>query len=192
MMPQWIEQAVSGIRNWRLRRFRKMVDCMGDNILWNGIVSKRPSGYIAIGSNSIISAWFVCNLPSSKIYIGERCCLGSGVLIDCAENIVIGDDVLIAQEVVIIDHNSHSIYWRERARDGLDWRQQGIKNWEVVPKAPIVIGDRCWIGLRAIILKGVRLGDGCVVAAGSVVTKSFPPNSMVGGNPAQLIRIIDQ
>lgn len=179
------------LKIWRSRGHRKKVDHFGENVFWNGLVSKRPSGYISIGANSSVSAYFICNRPDSKIYVGERCFLGSGILMDCADKIVIGNDVLVAQEVVMIDHNSHSVYWVERANDLLNWRQ-GVKNWDVVSRAPIVIGDRCWIGLRAMIMKGVHLGEGCVVAAGSVVTKSFPANSMVGGNPARLIHTIDQ
>lgn len=53
---------------------------------------------------------------------------------------------------------------------------------------PVKIGDRCWIGCNSIILKGVTLGEGAVVAAGSVVTKDVPPRTLVGGNPARVLR----
>jgi len=55
----------------------------------------------------------------------------------------------------------------------------------------VVIGENCWIGGRVFILPGVELGEGCVVAGGSVVTKSFPPLSVIGGNPAKLIKYRD-
>jgi acetyltransferase-like isoleucine patch superfamily enzyme len=55
-------------------------------------------------------------------------------------------------------------------------------------KGPIVVGNDVWVGTRAIVLSGVRIGDGAIVAAGSVVTKDVPPYAIVAGNPARLIR----
>lgn len=191
MSNRLISLILSNLRNKRFHQQRKMIDFMGENVLWAGNVDKRPSGYISIGADSTVTARFICNLPNSEIHVGERCFLGSNTLIDCVEKITIGHDVLIAQETVIMDHNSHSVFFKERINDVVDWRK-GIKNWNVVSHSPVFIGDHCWIGLRAIITKGVKLGRGCVVAAGSVVTKSFAENSMIGGNPARLIRVIKQ
>jgi acetyltransferase-like isoleucine patch superfamily enzyme len=57
------------------------------------------------------------------------------------------------------------------------------------PEEPIVIGNDCWIGTRVIILPGVHLGNKCIVAAGAVVTRSFPDNCIIGGVPAKLLKI---
>jgi maltose O-acetyltransferase len=56
----------------------------------------------------------------------------------------------------------------------------------------VKIGNQCWIGAKAVILKDVELGDGCVVAAGAIVTKSFPANSVVAGVPARLLRCMTE
>ncbi len=59
---------------------------------------------------------------------------------------------------------------------------------EAVTKGPVIIKDDVWIGTNCILLSGITIGQGCVIAAGSVVTKSFPPYSIIGGNPAKLIK----
>jgi acetyltransferase-like isoleucine patch superfamily enzyme len=110
------------------------------------------------------------------ISINERArlVLGSGYInmhasIDCYSAITIGDDVAISERVVIRDSDNHRI--DDRA-----------------PSAPIHIGNRVWIGLNAVILKGVTIGDGAVVAAGAVVTRDVPAGSLVGGVPAKVIK----
>ena len=67
---------------------------------------------------------------------------------------------------------------------------KGIKEWDNVIMKPVVIEDRSWVGLNSIILKGIRIGEGAVVSAGSVVTKNVPPYTVVGGNPAKILKRI--
>lgn len=93
-----------------------------------------------------------------------------GCVISCFKSICIGDGASISQTVTIRDADNHKI-------SGARNDNQGIK-----------IGRRVWIGLRSIILKGVEIGDGAIIAAGSVVTKDVAARTLAGGVPAKFIR----
>lgn len=97
--------------------------------------------------------------------------INEGVTITCANRIHIGKNAHIAREAVIRDYDGHFI-------ETTNYRTS----------KPIDIGDNVWIGYRAMILKGVTIGEGAIVAANSVVTKDVPPHSIVAGNPAKIIR----
>lgn len=170
---------------------KKYIDKIGHETQWLGTVKKPLGGVVVIGSRSIVEGKVFCQLSESKVVIGDRCFVAGNVVFDCAEQIIIGNDTLIAAHTIFTDHDSHSLFWKYRKNDVLNWGT-GIKDWSHVPRASIIIGEKCWIGGRCYILKGVQLGSGCVVAAGSVVTKSFPDNSLIGGNPARLIGVINQ
>jgi acetyltransferase-like isoleucine patch superfamily enzyme len=107
---------------------------------------------------------------------GAKLEIGSGrtnkdVDITCFHSIKIGNDVRLSKGVMIRDSDNHDM-----ARPGY------------MQSMPVVISDHVWIGLRAIILKGVTIGEGAVVAAGAVVTRDVPPRTLVGGVPARVIR----
>ncbi|MFA5114018.1 MAG: acyltransferase [Candidatus Margulisiibacteriota bacterium] len=141
---------------------------------------------LTIGSDCLVQGEFYLERSGAGITVGDRCYIGGAKLI-CADRIEIGSDVMIAWGGQIIDHNSHSLNWSERANDVLELAK-GRKDWAKVKRAPIVIKDKAWIGFNAIILKGVTIGEGAVVAAGSVVTSDVPAYTVVGGNPAREIR----
>jgi acetyltransferase-like isoleucine patch superfamily enzyme len=105
-----------------------------------------------------------------KLRIGDRVFLNTGVFVSCVHEITIGNDVAIANDVYLTDSDSHGVEGRK------------------VREAPIRIGDGAWIGARAIILPGVTIGSRALVAAGAVVTRDVPNDTLVGGNPARLIR----
>jgi galactoside O-acetyltransferase len=145
---------------------------------------------LEIGENSIVHAKLAFQRPGAKIKIGNKTFIGKSHLVT-AYSIVIGNDVLISWGVSIVDHNSHSLLYSERSQDVLDW-QQGKKNWSNVTSKEIHVCDKAWIGFNSIILKGVTVGEGAIVAAGSVVTKDVPSWTIVGGNPAKVIREIPE
>lgn len=112
---------------------------------------------------TLISGW-------GPLRFGDRVFVNVGTTIIAVEGIFVGDDVAFANDVMVIDSDSHGIEGREHKQ------------------APIVIGDGCWIGARAIILPGVTLGKRVMVGAGAVVTGDFPDDCLVAGNPARLVR----
>jgi acetyltransferase-like isoleucine patch superfamily enzyme len=121
--------------------------------------------------------------PEAKLEIGEGSALGYLNLISVAQHVRIGRHCLFAGEIKIIDNNSHSLDAARRRA-----------NAPLLPAdvAPIVIEDDVWIGTNCIILKGVTIGRGAVIAAGAVVTKSVPPFTVAAGNPARVIKQIER
>lgn len=125
--------------------------------------------------------WFPTRLMitgrGANITIGDRTEL-NGVNIYTRNLVKIGGGCHFASGVRILGLNGHLVY---------RWDRLGCDESE-----PITIGNNVWIGLDAIILKGTEIGDNSVVAAGSVVKGKFPEFSLIGGNPAKLIKTLDK
>jgi len=154
---------------------------------WKSI-SIQPNCRISIGEMSIFLGR-ITERSNAIIEVGERCFIGAESLLIASKHISIGNDVMVASGVTFYDHNSHSLKWSDRKNDVVEW-YYGRKNWDTVASKGICVKDKTWIGFNSIILKGVVIGEGAIVAAGSVVTKSVPAWSIVAGNPARLIREI--
>jgi acetyltransferase-like isoleucine patch superfamily enzyme len=144
---------------------------------------------VTVGIKSIIEGIIIFERDSAEVTIGERVFIGGGTHIIASKKIEIGNDVLIAWGVTIIDHNSHALSFSKRKNDVLDWHERK-KDWTHVKIAPVRISDKVWIGFNSIILKGIQIGEGAVIGAGSVVSKDVPPWTIVAGNPASVIREI--
>ena len=151
--------------------------------------SKTPHAVI-IGEH--VSCYAGCSFS-----IGEngQCTIGdftllNGALIMAEEKIEIGTHCLISWNVGIADSDFHPLDPAQRLVDAQALAPY-FKDRPLRPKlrtAPVKIADNVWIGMNAVILKGVTIGENCVVAAGSVVTKSVPPNTVVAGNPAVAVK----
>ena len=153
-------------------------------------VHPKHRSTLHIGSNSMVAADVFFDRENASITVGHRTFVGRSKII-AAQNVAIGDDVLISWDVTIVDHDSHSVQFSKRAKDVANWMRHK-KDWSSIQIAPVVIEDKVWIGFGAIILKGVTIGEGAVVAAGSIVTKNVPAWTVVGGNPAKPIKSLDQ
>ncbi len=160
----------------------------GSRLLHARVTAPDPTDCrLAVGPMSNIECSICLERPGAIVTIGARTHLGGRTLLDAACEITVGDDVLVAFDVLIADHDSHSLVFSERQNDVADW-MQGHKDWSCVKMAPVKICDKAWIGARAIILKGVTIGEGAVVGAGSVVTGDIPAWCVAAGNPARVIR----
>jgi galactoside O-acetyltransferase len=148
----------------------------------------RADGALQVGEGSIVEGQLVLEKKGAKIIIGKHSSIGNS-LISCAAGIEIGDDVLISWGCSIVDHNSHPIAWSLRKEDVRDW-YRGTKDWTHVEVAATKIGNKSWLGFNVGILKGVDIGEGAIVGAGSIVTRDVLPWSIVAGNPAKMIREI--
>lgn len=168
----------------------QIVTVCGENSDIRGVITKRaPGSDIRIGRNCLIEGTLVTETNDSKIVVADNVFIGGGSLLECIVSITIQDDVLISHGCTLADSNNHSVSFSIRQRDLADWKR-GHHDWSRTESSPIVISRGAWIGMKAIVLKGVTIGEGAIVGAGSVVTKDVPPWTIVAGNPARIIREI--
>ena len=123
-----------------------------------------------------------------RISVGEWCYVGVGTRIWSGASIDIGDRVLISHSVNIFDNLTHPIRASERHAQARQIFTTGHPRDIWLDDKPIKIGDDAWIGACAIVMRGVTVGRGGIVAAGAVVTKDVPAYSIVAGNPAVVVR----
>lgn len=190
-----------------MKRYRHWIIAPTDTIYLNSFNIRfddtdhlEERNYLTIGHNGLIGGNYIFETNSGKISVGDRCHIGDNCMFISRDKICIGDDVIIAWNCTFYDHNSHSVYWEERKEDVVREYEGTIaksnslynKNWDVVKSKPIIIKDKVWIGMEAVILKGVTIGEGAVVAARSVVVKDVEPYTVVGGNPARVIKKLNE
>ena len=162
--------------------------CASSKVNFLGI-RNRKNTLLRIGEESIIEGHIIFDKDGASVNIGNYTYIGKSNIV-CAERIDIGDHVLIAWGCTIIDHNSHALSAPQRIRDVADW-YIGEKDWSDVAKKRIKIENNVWIGFNSIILKGVHIGEGAVVGAGSVVTTDVESYTVVAGNPSKFIKKVE-
>jgi acetyltransferase-like isoleucine patch superfamily enzyme len=139
----------------------------------------------AVGARGVLTAWesYQCNSFKPEIIIGNNIWIGEDCHISACNKIEIGDDVLMGKKVTITD-NSHGKIDAESI--GVAPQQRSLYS-----KGPVIIEHGVWIGDKATILSGVRIGENSIVGANALVTKDIPKNCVYGGVPAKLIRKLD-
>ena len=166
-------------RIW-FRGFSVIYAFPGSNITLNAtrnhkmhIFSHPFSNMIGLSQRCIIVAKY-----GGKIEINEGVCM-SGCTIYSMDSITIGKNTDIGAGCKIIDNDFHPLPYSQR---------YPVEHMDKIKKRPINIGEGCFIGANSIILKGTTLGNNCVVGSGSVVSGTWPDNSIIAGNPARLIK----
>lgn len=156
---------------------KRMLTSCGNNFraLNYGRVMAAPGYEIHVGDNVCLEKGVRLSMgPGAKIFIGDNTYLADYAHILSVDEVQIGKDCAISWHVLFMDTSSHPIAFGD--------------DTPVTRVSPIVVQDHVWIGCRAVILKGVTIGEGAVVANNAIVTKDVPPRTLVGGNPAQVIK----
>lgn len=144
---------------------------------------------IRIGKHTLVDGELLTHDYGGRIEIGEYTYVGLGTRIWSGDSVKVGNHVFLAHNVNITDTNSHQIDAGERKEHYLRTIVNGrpFEKGSIETK-PVVIEDHAWINFGVGILKGVRIGEGAIVGAQSLVTKDVPPYTLVAGNPARVIR----
>lgn len=157
---------------------------------------KNFTGNIAIGKRTMLACNLVFESDRGDLKVGDDTFINGATQLICRQSITIGSNVTIAWGCTLTDHNSHSLDWKQRTAD---LRQQFSdihagqnfihgKNWDSVKSRGIVIEDKAWLGFGVTVLSGVRIGEGAIIGAGSVVREDVAPWTVVCGNPAVFVR----
>jgi len=159
---------------YRCARVGKRLHLEGAAPLING------TGRIELGDDVHVGSPCTWDIEANaELIVGNRVSLNYRGIVSAATSVRIGDDTLVAGDVAIFDNTNHPVSPARR-----------LAGAPMMPSeiAAVEIGRNVWIGIGCIIMRGVTIGDNSVVAAGSVVTKSVPENTLVAGNPAVPIK----
>lgn len=173
-LKSYIKKKISGIDNLNGTIIKPKQIVGGNHI---------SIGYgTVIAKGAIITSWGKRRNQrfSSSIQIGDNCMIGEYAHISSCKSVIIGDNVLTGRYVYISD-NSHG-------KTDLESLKIPPIDRDLYIKGPVQIGNKVWIGERACILSGVKIGDSAIIAANAVVTKDVPPYAVVGGVPAKIIK----
>lgn len=190
---------IGWVRQYRIRRSMKR---LGKLSIGSGTRVLGPIGYahrvnpekcgLEIGGGSFIRGALTYECDDAFVKIGSNVSINFGTALSVSAGITIKDNVLISYGCLLLDNNGHSVDASIRRNDLPTLLADREKDWSVVDRKPIVISEDVWIGARSIILKGVTIGRGSIVATGSVITKDVPPGVAVGGNPARVIKELSE
>lgn len=192
-MSSW-KRHIDEIRSFWL--FCRFASCH-NSVRFGRINCLKGMKFISIGEHSgfddglFLMAWEQFNSQKfqPQISIGKHCHFGAYNNITCCKRIIVEDGVLTGKWVTITDNN-HGYYGMEDRALLEEWKMLPPAVRQIACKESVKIEKNVWIGDKATILSGVTIGEGAVIAANSVVTKNVPPYSIVGGQPAKIIKYL--
>lgn len=161
-------------------------------VFWSAALlnAQGKSELITIGARTMIRGEIFVFAHGGRVTIGSDCYIGENSRIWSGGEVRIGDHVLISHNVSVMDNLTHPLDPHARRAQVRAIYLSGHPTDIDLDDQPVTIADDAWIGAHAIVLRGVTVGEGAVVAAGAVVTKDVPPHSVVAGNPARVIRTL--
>jgi acetyltransferase-like isoleucine patch superfamily enzyme len=178
----------------RQKRLNEMA-LIGENVWISAealiLNNAHPKEKFRIGKNSRIMGSLLLFDFDGEIEIGEDCFIGPSTRIWSAKKIKIGSRVLIAHNVNIHDNISHPLDANERYNENLHFVNTGIHTKTDIKPAEIIIGDDVWIGFNATIMRGVKIGEGAIIGANTLVKEDIAPWTVNIGNPSRVIRTIE-
>lgn len=142
---------------------------------------------VVIGNDAKIYGSLISE-SGGDILIGEGAHIGPFTTIGAVSKVEIGEYAMISSYVDIMDNNNHPVHPAARLKMNSDGVNSPLKRWKYSGSSPVRVGRNTWVGKRAIILKGVEVGENSIIATGAVVTKSVQPNSIAAGNPASVVK----
>jgi acetyltransferase-like isoleucine patch superfamily enzyme len=154
-------------------------------------INSKNDEAIRIGDRTLILGELL-TFPQGRITIGDYCFVGKDSHLWSAATIQVGNRVLISHNVNIFDSLTHPLSAASRHKQFKAIMESGHPEWIKLGEKPVHVESDVLIGCGAIVLRGVTIGEGAIVAAGAVVTKDVAPWTVVGGNPAKTIREIPE
>ena len=151
------------------------------------VINNLRKTQLVIGDHVILRHNKLFCFGKGKLTIGDYSYLGDNTQIDAAEGVMVGNYCMLSNRVMIQDHTSHPVSPKKRRQQLIDLQKKPTDVYDTVIKR-VKIEDNVWIGMDALILKGVTIGKNSIVGARAVVTKNVPPNSIVAGNPARVVK----
>ena len=186
--PYWVKKYYLSFRRWYAEHFlRPACDYLGEHhtimkpwyvsISGPNILIGHCATIVAEPSHRVKIAVWGKEPDQGEISIGDYVLISPGCRISAANKIVIGNSVMMANGVYVTDSDWHGVYDRTQRNDEM---------------TPVIIEDNVWLGDHSVVLKGVTIGENSIVAANAVVTKDVPANVVVAGNPAVVVKELDQ